>query len=79
MDLSNQSAIVTGGASGLGHATARRLADAGAAVVVVDLPDREGETVRADAVAALLEGVPIRALLSASACPETSPVWRFRT
>ncbi|MCK6058075.1 SDR family NAD(P)-dependent oxidoreductase [Micrococcus luteus] len=53
MDLSNQSAIVTGGASGLGHATARRLADAGAAVVVVDLPDREGETVRADAVAAL--------------------------
>ena len=32
---------------------ARRLADAGAAVVVVDLPDREGETVRADAVAAL--------------------------
>ena len=53
MDLSNQSAIVTGGASGLGHATARRLADAGAAVVVVDLPDREGETLRADAVAAL--------------------------
>ena len=53
MDLSNQSAIVTGGASGLGHATARRLAEAGAAVVVVDLPDREGETLRADAVAAL--------------------------
>ena len=53
MDLSNQSAIVTGGASGLGHATARRLAEAGAAVVVVDLPDREGETLRADAVASL--------------------------
>lgn len=53
MDLSNQSAIVTGGASGLGHATARRLADAGAAVVVVDLPDRDGETHRADAVASL--------------------------
>lgn len=53
MDLQGASAIVTGGASGLGHATARRLAEAGAAVVVVDLPDREGETLRADAVAAL--------------------------
>jgi hypothetical protein len=28
-------------------------------------------------VAALLEAVPIRALLSASAGHETSPVWRF--
>lgn len=37
----------------------------------------DGPRDRADAVAALLEGVPIRALLSASACPETSPVWRF--
>ncbi|WP_343282203.1 SDR family NAD(P)-dependent oxidoreductase [Micrococcus sp. 2A] len=55
MDLKNASAIVTGGASGLGHATARRLAKAGAAVVVVDLPDREGETLRADAVASLGE------------------------
>ena len=55
MDLKNASAIVTGGASGLGHATARRLAEAGVAVVVVDLPDREGETLRADAVASLGE------------------------
>lgn len=55
MDLKNASAIVTGGASGLGFATARRLAEAGAAVVVVDLPDREGETLRADAVASLGE------------------------
>ena len=53
MDLQGASAIVTGGASGLGNATARRLAEAGAAVVVVDLPDREGESLRADAVAAL--------------------------
>lgn len=53
MDLQGASAIVTGGASGLGHATARRLAEAGAVVVVVDLPDREGETLRADAVASL--------------------------
>ena len=55
MDLKNTSAVVTGGASGLGHATARRLAEAGASVVVVDLPDREGESLRADAVASLGE------------------------
>lgn len=37
MELSGASALVTGGASGLGAATARRLAAAGAHVVVLDL------------------------------------------
>ncbi len=36
-------ALVTGGASGLGAATAQRLHDAGAAVVLVDLPTSEGK------------------------------------
>ena len=36
-------AIVTGGASGLGEATARRLAQAGAGVVILDLPSSQGE------------------------------------
>ena len=36
-------AVVTGGASGLGAATVRRLAEAGYAAVVVDLPGRAGE------------------------------------
>jgi NAD(P)-dependent dehydrogenase (short-subunit alcohol dehydrogenase family) len=40
MDLNGISAIVTGGASGLGAATARRLADGGAKVVLADL-DRQ--------------------------------------
>lgn len=35
-------ALVSGGASGLGEATVRRLATAGAAVVVVDLPSSNG-------------------------------------
>lgn len=37
------SALVTGGASGLGNATARALTDAGARVVLLDLPSSQGE------------------------------------
>ena len=37
MDLSNASALVTGGAGGFGEATVRRLVDAGARVVIADL------------------------------------------
>ena len=42
MEPSGCSAIVTGGASGLGEATARRLAAAGTHVVVVDLNEERG-------------------------------------
>lgn len=45
MDLSGASAVVTGGASGLGLATARELIDAGASVVILDLPTSAGEAV----------------------------------
>jgi NAD(P)-dependent dehydrogenase (short-subunit alcohol dehydrogenase family) len=43
MDLQGISALVTGGASGLGEATVRALAARGAHVVVVDLGDDKGE------------------------------------
>jgi NAD(P)-dependent dehydrogenase (short-subunit alcohol dehydrogenase family) len=43
MELQNTSAIVTGGASGLGEATARLLAQRGAKVVVADLKDDDGQ------------------------------------
>ncbi|MDQ1575398.1 MAG: hypothetical protein QOH55_548 [Microbacteriaceae bacterium] len=43
MQISGCSAIVTGAASGLGFATAHALTDAGASVVILDLPDSEGE------------------------------------
>ena len=48
MELNNTAAIVTGGASGLGAATVRRLAAAGARVLVVDLQDELGEAVAAE-------------------------------
>jgi NAD(P)-dependent dehydrogenase (short-subunit alcohol dehydrogenase family) len=41
-------AIVTGGASGLGAATAARLAGQGATVVILDLPTSEGEQTAAN-------------------------------
>ncbi len=45
MDVAGASAIVTGGASGLGASTCRRLAAAGVKVVVVDLQDDLGDVV----------------------------------
>jgi NAD(P)-dependent dehydrogenase (short-subunit alcohol dehydrogenase family) len=42
MDISGASAIVTGGASGIGAASARRLAERGAKVVFADLQEDKG-------------------------------------
>ncbi len=48
MDLNGISAIVTGGASGLGEATVRLLAERGARCVVVDMNPDKGEAVATD-------------------------------
>lgn len=80
MDLGGSSAIVTGGASGLGAATARRLAESGARVVIVDLQPADelasqigGAFVAADvtnseqvqaAVQAAVELGPLRSLVN---------------
>ncbi len=45
MDIKNQVALVTGGASGLGEASARALAAAGAKVVIVDRDETRGPVV----------------------------------
>lgn len=42
MDVLGTVALITGGASGLGAATAKRLFDAGASVVLIDLPSSAG-------------------------------------
>jgi NAD(P)-dependent dehydrogenase (short-subunit alcohol dehydrogenase family) len=44
VNLIEGTALVTGGASGLGEATVRRLAGDGASVVILDLPASRGET-----------------------------------
>jgi NAD(P)-dependent dehydrogenase (short-subunit alcohol dehydrogenase family) len=48
VNLGNVPAIVTGGASGLGEATARALADDGAKLAIFDLNRARGEAVAAD-------------------------------
>ena len=48
MDIKGTVALITGGASGLGAATARRLFDAGGSVVLVDLPSSRGEAFAAE-------------------------------
>ena len=48
MDIKGTVALITGGASGLGAATARRLFDAGASVVLVDLPSSAGDAYAAE-------------------------------
>src|SRR5437763_10016852 len=48
LDLHDTSSVVTGGASGLGEAAARLLAERGARVVVADLNDDAGRKVAGD-------------------------------
>lgn len=48
MEIQGTGALVTGGASGLGAATARELVAAGARVALLDLPGSEGEKLAAE-------------------------------
>jgi len=45
LNLEGSSAVITGGASGIGEASARQLAAAGARVVIADLNDERGQAV----------------------------------
>ena len=54
MELTGTSAVVTGGASGLGEATARLLAGHGVTVVIADLQDDKGQALAAEIVGAFV-------------------------
>ncbi|MDI3406946.1 3-hydroxyacyl-CoA dehydrogenase [Streptomyces cavernicola] len=56
MQINGSSALVTGGASGLGRATAERLAANGAHVVIVDLPSSGGEAAAKEIGATFVPG-----------------------
>jgi NAD(P)-dependent dehydrogenase (short-subunit alcohol dehydrogenase family) len=78
MELNNTSALVTGGASGLGEATARLLAERGVKVVIMDLNDEKGE-----ALAKELEGAYVhcdvtnveQVIASIDAATAMAPLW----
>ena len=48
MDIRDKSFLISGGASGLGEATARALVESGAAVVLADLNEERGEALSAE-------------------------------
>ena len=54
MEIQGKAAIVTGGASGLGAATARDLVSCGARVMILDLPRSPGEALSKELGAAAL-------------------------
>src|SRR5690349_7818725 len=67
MQLKDQAAVVTGGASGLGAAAARKLAAQGAKVAVCDL-----NTKLAESVAAEIKGVAVTCDVSDAASAEAA-------
>ncbi len=71
MEINGLSAIVTGGASGLGEATARRLAAAGAKVTIFDMNEDAGQKVAAD-IAGRFEHVNVTSEENVSRALETS-------
>jgi len=56
MDIDGSAALVTGGASGLGLASTRQLLNAGARVVILDLPSSPGEDIARELGARFVAG-----------------------
>ena len=77
MKIASQSALVFGGASGLGAGTARALHEAGASVVIADLNAEKGEALAAElgerasfVEANVMESEPVQAAVDAAAAAD---------
>jgi len=78
MELNGTSAIVTGGASGLGEATARLLTKRGVKVVIADLQADKGEVLAKElggAFAATDVANPDQVIAAVEAAKELGPLW----
>ena len=78
MELNGTSAIVTGGASGLGEATARLLTQRGAKVVVADLQDDKGELLAKELGGTFVHtdvANPDDVIAAVEAAKELGPLW----
>jgi NAD(P)-dependent dehydrogenase (short-subunit alcohol dehydrogenase family) len=71
MQISGCSALVTGGASGLGLATARELRAAGADVIILDLPGSGGESIESVTFVAadVTDEAQVQAAVDAASAP----------
>ena len=64
----DSAAVISGGASGLGHATAKRLADAGARVAILDINEEAGQAA-AKAIGGMFIATDVTCLLYTSPSP----------
>ena len=69
---SNTPAVVTGGASGLGEATARAIAAKGAKVAIFDMNEEKGEAVAKD-IGGVFCKVNVRSVSSSTARASATP------
>ena len=83
INLNGSSSLVTGGASGIGEASARQLASAGSRVVIADLNEERGQTVASElnglhGIRTSREPLPLEGLLRSTETRRRATIHRKR-